>query len=389
MTLLVDNRTAVGGAAPGPGVHALVIGVSHYAHLPRHDDPPAAASWGLCSLGATALSAARIADWLRGAATLVQPLKTLRVLLSPTDAETASMPDWAAGVEEPSRVSVGQHVWDWHGDCQDHPHSVAFFYYAGHGFSRGRGDTNLLLTCSDLFAPMGAMLSNTVAASNVFYGMAPQSLEDQVARQQFFFFDCCRSYPDQMKNLDDRSVGQVLNVLVTEGVPDNRAYARWFAAPDNQAAYASIGQGTHFARAVSDALERAGRKLFGAGWQLDAESITARLGARYASLLGQMMVCDASARGPVLRRMAAPPDVDLDVILDPTAAAAGRAVGFEHAALGLFQGIPAAPGRYTVMLRPGEYDVKVRGPGVPWTPVLQGQIVLPDVENPWVLRGWP
>ncbi|WP_394472200.1 caspase family protein [Roseateles sp. DC23W] len=369
-------------------MHALVVGVSDYAHLPRHDDPPDPATWNLCSIGATSLSAARIATWLSGTA-LVHQLKTLRVLLSPTDVETAGVPAWAAGAGVPTRANLARALWDWHQDCQDDPQSVALFYYAGHGFSRGRGDVNLLLSCSDLFAPGGPRLSNTIAASNVFFGMAPQTAGDRIARQQFFFFDCCRSYPEEMKAFDDRTVAPALDVLLTEGVPDNRSYGRWFAAPDNQAAYASIGQGTRFEKAVSDAFLRAGRKKLVTGWQLDAESITARLNARYATLPGQMMVPDASSPGPVLRRMPAAPDVDLEVILDPTASAAGREVGFQHAAMGFVPGTLAAPGRHTIMLRPGEYDVKVRGPGMQWTAVLEGQIVLPDVENPWILRGWP
>ena len=36
MALVIDNRATVNG----PGVHALIVGVSNYQALPDHDDPP-------------------------------------------------------------------------------------------------------------------------------------------------------------------------------------------------------------------------------------------------------------------------------------------------------------------------------------------------------------
>lgn len=386
MSLVIDRRQDV----PGPGVHALVVGVSKYAHLPAHDLPPEAATWDLKSLGTSALAAAAVADWLRGAgANLAKPLKTLRLLLSPTDIELARRADWPAPLTEPTRNAFESAIVEWRKDCESSRDNVAFFYFAGHGFTRGRGDNNLLLTSSDLFAP-GYTLKNAVLASNIFNGMAPQTATDNVAREQFYFFDCCRTYPAQLASFDDKNVLPVLNVLATEGVPDNRAYGRWYATQDNTSAYGSTGKGTAFGAALVDALEKAGRKIPGVGWCVDARSITLRLSGRYTKPGVQGMDQSESSPGPILRTLQQAPTVDLDLMLEPTGNAAGRDVAFHRqATLHPASSGPNGPGWYRVQVPASTYDIQVRpDPHAAWSSVEE-LIVLPETDNPHVLRGWP
>jgi hypothetical protein len=149
MQILIDRRRE----EPGPGLHALVIGVSKYQYLPDVDDPPDEATWNLKSLGSPAISAALVCEWIEkqhNTKGLALPLKTLRVLISPTRQEIAALSVWPKA-DKPDYDNVNEAVRSWHTDCQDSKSSVAFFYYSGHGFARGRGEANAILTMYDLF----------------------------------------------------------------------------------------------------------------------------------------------------------------------------------------------------------------------------------------------
>lgn len=384
MTLIVDNRAAV----PGPGLHALVVGVSEYRYLPVADDPPLAESWNLRSLGSTAIAAATIADWLRQAGDLRRPLKTLRLMLSSTAIEEPLLHGYRNWAGEPTRSRFEEEARAWRKDCTDSPDSIALLYFAGHGFARGRGDVNLLLTMADLFDAATTRLARTVLASNLLNGMAPQSTTDTVARQQFFFFDCCRSFPAQMNAFDDRTVAPVFDVLATEGVPDNRINACLYAVPDNDTAFASRGSPTYFATALMDALEHAGRNVPGSGWCLDGDSIFRRMRARYEATAGRALDQRIIGKGPVLRNLATAPLVDLAVHLEPNAGSGGRSVGLERIGNPMVVCVENAPGWHQAQVPPGEYELKIMPPAGGWT-INDRQIVLPDFENPWIARGWP
>lgn len=388
MTLIVDNRANVAG----PGVHALIVGVSDYANLPNFDDPPDDATWGLRSLGSTAISAGQIAKWVQtqaAAGSLALPLKSLRLLLAPTSIESPLLPAEAASVAVPDLATFRAAVNAWHADCQDSPASTAFFYYAGHGFTRGRGEYSALLTMMDLFAPNEPKLTRTALSSNIFRGMAPQHDGDTIARQQIFFFDCCRSFPAAMSSFDDRSVTPVLDVFVVEGVSDDRAVSRFDAVPDLTAAFASAGEGTFFSKSVLDALDRANRNVQGKGWQLDGQAIEQRLKARYKPASGRALDSRTIDGGPVLMRLAKPRLVDVEVALQPQANAVGRSIGLDRSVTGLIPGLAVAPGHFTVDVPPGEYELKVLPPSGSWTAMNDRQIVVPEFENPWVSTGWP
>lgn len=388
MALILNNK-AVGN---GPGLHALVVGVSQYDFLPGVNDPPKDATWGLNSLGCTALSAANVAEWLireqnsaNAARRLAQPLTTLSVLLSPTEVEKPLLPPWAAPLVSTKRDEFRIAARQWHEDCQSHPDNIAFFYYAGHGVSRGRGEAEALMTFSDLFDPMDSRLAKMVSARNIIYGMAPQSPGDRVARKQFFFFDCCRTFPEEMKTYDDKSVQPVLDIKVSEGVQDDRHYARFFAVPDTAAAYASIGENTYFCTSLIDALDNAGRNVSGSGWVLNGQAMQERLQVRYPLQANRYL--DPVVIGkPVLRYLGAPPLVDVDVHLVPTDTAVNRTVGFEKAP-NLIVGNETAVGKYRVQLLPGQYDFKVRLNGT-WSAAIEQPIILPDFESPWQVTGW-
>jgi hypothetical protein len=392
MALIVDRREGLSNA---PGVHALIVGVSQYEKLPGVDDPPDVSSWNLTSLVSPALSAALLANWLLEKAEpppplttdLALPLKTLRLLLAPSLLEV--LPPMPGAPTIPRREAFASAVSEWHNDCRDSRDSIALLYYAGHGFTRGRGDNNLLLTMSDLFEAGRPRLANVALASNLFNGMAPQTAVDTVARRQFFVFDCCHTFPEQLAQFDDRSVPPILDVLVSEGVADDREFARFHAVPDNMAAFASKGRPTYFAQCLLDALENAGRKVPNrALWTVDGNAIAGRLRVRYQQLTGLKLVQQVAGSGPALRNLAAPPMVDISIQLDPMAAATGRGVALENGTR-LVIGTETKVGLHKIQVAPGQYELKVQPPAGAWISTGDSQIVLPDFENPWVAVGWP
>ncbi len=383
MKPIVDRRTELGNA---PGVHALLVGVSQYAHLPDVQNPPNDASWGLTSLASPALSASLLANWLQKATDLARPLKTLRLLLAPSTLE--DVPTISSSDRIPNRANFAADALSWHADCCDSKNSIALFYYAGHGFTRGRGENNLLLTLTDLFDPGAPRLENVALATNLFYGMAPQSAADTVARQQFFFFDCCRTYPDAIKYFNDSNVKDIFNVDIVEGVGDDREYARLYSVPDNISAFASEGQTTYFAKLLLDALQYAGsNRPNREGWKVDGKAIRSRLETRYKRLTGLDLEI-TSVGSPVLRNLTVPPTVDIEVRLNPTTRATGRRVGLQNGT-SFSQGIEIQTGQHEIKVAPGQYELKVRPPGGTWNSTNDSQVVLPDFANPWVAEGWP
>src|SRR4051812_36490679 len=83
MSLIFDRRVELGD---GPGVHALIAGVSRYPHLLGGEGPVARQTFGLHQIQAAAPAATRISSWLVSHSEyLPVPLATVRLLLSPLD----------------------------------------------------------------------------------------------------------------------------------------------------------------------------------------------------------------------------------------------------------------------------------------------------------------
>src|SRR4051794_1449431 len=90
MTLLFDQRDQLQGR---PGLHALIAGASFYRHLPGGGGAPAEKTYGLKQLSSTALTAYRVYQWiLQRKDQLPVPLATVRLLLSPSQAELDAEP---------------------------------------------------------------------------------------------------------------------------------------------------------------------------------------------------------------------------------------------------------------------------------------------------------
>jgi hypothetical protein len=176
--MYVENPAAT------PGVHALVIGVGGYRHLPGGTGPqiPDPTQFhGLRQLTSAPVSAVAVANWLRAAD---HDLWT--VPLASVDLLVSSHPDFTDAVPattEPTVAHIAEAYGRWRRRASAHPDNVAIFYFCGHGL---QFDTQRLLLASDLhvdeFAPM----------TGAFEFESTRNASTQcLPRTQCFFVDSC------------------------------------------------------------------------------------------------------------------------------------------------------------------------------------------------------
>src|SRR5262249_3828361 len=151
-------------ANDAPGIHVLIVGVSEYLNLPDHDDLPVPSSWYLNKLTSPALSAFKIFEFIRQSE-LSLPLKTARLLLSPSQIELDANPAIVtAGATRASRAEFERFALDWREDAATNPSDMTIFYFSGHGMQRGPDDGVLLL---EDFLDRGAPLSKCFAIGDI------------------------------------------------------------------------------------------------------------------------------------------------------------------------------------------------------------------------------
>src|SRR4029077_10191484 len=125
--LLIDNRSALKGRN---GLHALIVGISHYKHLPGGDGETATETYNLNQLTGAARSAYKLYEWLKTRGQhLGVPLATVRLLLSPSTDESD-----LAGLTVPSTWdNFADAAHEWRDDASVNDGDFTFFYFAGHG----------------------------------------------------------------------------------------------------------------------------------------------------------------------------------------------------------------------------------------------------------------
>jgi hypothetical protein len=130
-----------------PGVHALIIGVSAYSHLhggtnQPDKEPLLGLSRRLAQLAGPAQSAIDLANFLIDRkAKLAKPLRTLRLLASPSDTEAGRSFD---GIAPATAELVAKALGDWQMDNRRSEDEVGFFYFGGHGAQISRTNAILL-----------------------------------------------------------------------------------------------------------------------------------------------------------------------------------------------------------------------------------------------------
>ncbi|MGQ0682032.1 caspase family protein [Bradyrhizobium sp.] len=191
---------------PGtPGVFALIIGVSRYPHL-EGGETPAAETYGLKQLPASALTAYRFFDWLRDGYTLAGlPVARARLLLSPQKAGNGSAVDELAGcdaavcawAQEATYLNCKTAIERWYAEMQQQPASTAsgrsLFFFSGHGMELRQ--LHQFLLPSDYLRPPVQPLNESIGTRNLIDSLPYLA----GVRSHVLLFDGCRNDVDKLR----------------------------------------------------------------------------------------------------------------------------------------------------------------------------------------------
>lgn len=180
---LERHAAAYAGRGSAVGTHAIVIGVSAYPALRGGKS-----QWPMEELNSAAISAVRFAEWLNESFRHADgaPLRSLRVLLSPSEAEAKTLGERVGDAPRAKRNEVKDAVKAWLADCEAMPHCTAVMYVAGHGVYKATRGTPFLLL-EDLDADLD--VSNSVNLRAVVNGLGSLRL-----RSSYAFLDCCQTH---------------------------------------------------------------------------------------------------------------------------------------------------------------------------------------------------
>jgi len=305
-----DALLAGKAGTDGPSVHALVIGVSRYDHLPGGEGTLSTQPFarGLTQLGAAASSAARIAIWLRDRLDYPDtPLGSLRFLASPSATEVP-LP---GGLEPPpaTHAEVRAALVAWRDDARRNAANVALLFVAGHGFQIGRAGGIVLLQD---FGRSGSLtvMEQTLDVVGVKNGMVndPNVPETFTPAVQYYFHDACRVRPAASDAYDELSGG--LRLDMPKGTLPTASWA-YFGARSRDFAYGDPARKTTlFSEAIMHCLDQPeytdtdGRTILCSMFGSHLEKTVKELAAAYEAQQDPTSEGAGSTRAPVHRRPA-------------------------------------------------------------------------------------
>jgi hypothetical protein len=340
MTLWIDRQ----GSVPGPGVRALIIGVSDYQFLPKEGQLPERnrETLGLTKVDIPATGAFLVAKWLRDKYWHpTHQVKTIRLLLSPSQREIAPEKPSDSALDENDRAeikavgdsaptnssNVEQALLEWQDECEGHPEDIAFLYISGHGIQWADKDDAIVLLQD--FSRNKLFLNQSVGIRGVVKGMSG-SKKPQI---QLYFVDACRIHPDEYRKFE--FAGSPIGLPSTFTGEDLRSAPIYYAACPQTTAKGHPNRGTYFAEALIDCLNSAG--LLGpfvtstlpvarTHWHINVANLAAALQNRISVVAArdresQEIVPGGMPRPAVFCAAPVPPPVTVIIDVDPDAAA--------------------------------------------------------------------
>ncbi|WP_328549887.1 caspase family protein [Streptomyces sp. NBC_00366] len=183
----------------GPGVHALIIGVGGYPHLPggdgeRVDDPY---RYGLTQLTSPPRSALRMAEMLKSHpyGSWALPLRSIDLLMSyaPNTSLTEEIEDLRSNgkVRNPTIQIIKTAFKEWMDRCVDDPDNIALFYFCGHGLQ----DIDHVLLASDF-----GRSSLTPFDGAFSFELTQKACQQRLPKTQIFIIDSCRRDAPDLAN---------------------------------------------------------------------------------------------------------------------------------------------------------------------------------------------
>lgn len=235
-------------------VHALVIGVSRYDHLPGGSGSPTKHRLlgGLTQLSAAATSAARVATWLRDHFDYPEVrLGSVRLLASPGEGEVP-LP---AGVEPPPATydQVKRALNAWRREARATPGNVTLLYVAGHGIQTSNEGGIVLL--QDAGDPDFAALDRAIDVASVRRGMVadPTDAETFTPPIQYYFYDACRVQPSAVASFEELRAG--ITTDEPRGAAPDTSWVLWGSRSRDYALAEAATRTTLFSKALREAFE--------------------------------------------------------------------------------------------------------------------------------------
>ena len=265
--LVYDERPGPGEPS-SPGLHALVIGTSHYRHMPGGGGPPAnvAGLDGIIQLPTSARTAADMAAWLIAqgeAGTLEVPLQTVRLLLSPSAGEPG-----LPAADPATYDNIRHEANEWRRDARRHRDGTTFFFYSGHGVG-GTLDDPILLPADFADPAVPELLDRMISHADLSSGMRPpRSPLETIARRQIYFWDSCRNRLRALEGADWSSLPTIWEGDLVAGVDDRLITKVMATIPEQRAFAGRAGERTLFGQALLECLQGAAAEVDLRGSQL-------------------------------------------------------------------------------------------------------------------------
>ncbi len=249
MTLIFDERRKLQKGEPG--LHAFIIGISVYPHLPEGRGKPAQPRIDMKQLDSTALSAYKMYCWLlKQRKYLPVQLASIRLLVSPSLQEKNEISQKLKLKQEDAcctRDNFVKAAIDWRKDASTNENNITFFYFAGHGIEISKYTQALLL--EDFANPDYRTLNNAVDFMNIYEGMRVSDTLPNMARTQLYFIDACRNQHPRLEQDQPRELSQVFSDVLSKQ-PDQRCAPIFYATSSGGSAYSIPGDQTVFSKAM-------------------------------------------------------------------------------------------------------------------------------------------
>lgn len=379
MTLVFDEREKLKQEGK-PGLHALIVGVSAYPHLPGGTDTTTPDSHNMQQLSSTARTAYMMYRWLVDSKDrLLVPLATIRMLLSPSPGEVATVvvTDPTTGnplpVDRATRANFEAEANQWRKDSATRKDNCTFFYFAGHGVQSTNKDSVILL--ENFGDGLGGTLSKTVRTDNLWSGLAPTTALPNMARTQLYFIDACQSLPRSFVTKALMSVPDVFDVDLNAPGDDRHAPVIYATVPGT-VAYSLVGAQTLFSQALLNCLNgKAGDRVQEPDgsymWRVTFGSLIEALRIEFSAVLAKLPATAQTEQkitvGGFTAELASPivnlsgtPDLDLTIELIPSDSQGVvklRLVDAANNMVGEPLPSPLTPNPYPVRVKAGFYRV--------------------------------
>ncbi|WP_192499580.1 caspase family protein [Burkholderia cepacia] len=234
---------------PGPGMHALVIGVNHYTHLSGGSGEERRQYRGIGQLSSAVPSALRIARWLlAGRVDTETPLRSLQVLVNSPDEDLSDLRDAGVNCAVPTFDNIEQALISFKQLGDEHAENKLLLYFCGHGLSYSGIDT---LLAENFGSHEFNHFRNAINVDLLLGGMT-----NCKAGSQLYLFDACRSDGDQFPPRPGSFGNVIINQTQLNSI-DAKQVSIWASAPGTRAFGYRDGRPSVFAEAVLAALRGA------------------------------------------------------------------------------------------------------------------------------------